>query len=69
MTNNPYQRKFRHSSPSQQEPPQRRPRRKRFSLLKTVFMLVGAVTLVVLLMRYAIVPLLVLLPQWLGGSL
>lgn len=69
MMNTPYQRKFRHPSVPQQEPPKRRPRRKRFSVLKAALMLVGAATLMVLLMRYAIVPLLVMLPQWLGGTL
>lgn len=68
MTNPTYQQKFRHSSFPQQEPPARRPRRKRFSLLKTALMLIGAATVLVLLMRYAIVPLLVLLPQWQGGT-
>lgn len=66
-----YQRKFRTQThqPMQQEPPrQRRSRRKRRSLLATTLMLIGAVALFVLLMRYAIVPLLVLLPQWLGGT-
>lgn len=66
-----YQRKFRTQThqPMQQEPPrQRRSRRKRRSLLPTILMLIGAVALFVLLMRYAIVPLLVLLPQWLGGA-
>ena len=46
----------------------RQQRRKRRSLLATVLMIIGALTLFVLLMRYAIVPLLVLLPQWMGGA-
>lgn len=46
----------------------RKERRKRRSLLSTVLMIIGTLTLFVLLMRYAIVPLLVLLPQWLGGA-
>lgn len=68
MTNPSYQRKFHYSSVPQQEPPQRHRQRNRFSLLKTVLMLIGAATVLVLLMRYAIVPLLVQLPQWLGGT-
>lgn len=66
-----YQRKFRTQThqPMQQEPPrQRHGRRKHRSLLATILMLIGAAALFVLLMRYAIVPLLVLLPQWLGGA-
>lgn len=46
----------------------RQRRRKRRSLLSTVLMIIGALTLFVLLMRYAIVPLLVMLPQWMGGA-
>lgn len=46
----------------------RQQRRKRHSLLAALLMAIGAVTIFVLLMRYAIVPLLVLLPQWMGGA-
>ena len=46
----------------------RQQRRKRRSLLAALLMAIGAVTIFVLLMRYAIVPLLVLLPQWMGGA-
>lgn len=69
--NDQYQRKFRTQThqPMQQEPSRRRrPRRKHRSLLATILMIVGAVTLFVMLMRYAIVPLLVMLPHWLGGA-
>ncbi len=71
--NNNYQRKFRsqtYRSAAVPEPPRRKapkPRRRR-SLLATILMIIGAVTVFVLLMRYAIVPLLVMLPQWLGGA-
>lgn len=65
-----YQRKFRAQThqPAQQEPRRQRPKhRKRRSLLAMILMIVGAATLFVLLMRYAIIPLLVMLPKWLGG--
>lgn len=74
--NNQYERKFRTQSyPTavpQQQPARRRrakakPRRSR-SLLSIILMIIGAITVLVLLMRYAIVPLLVMLPQWLGGA-
>lgn len=65
MPNTPYQRKFRSAAPV---PQREMPRRKRFALMKTLLMLVGAATLLVLLMRHVIVPVLVLLPQWLGGA-
>lgn len=65
MTNTPYQRRYRSRPPVQQ--PEKRQRR-RFPLVKALLMLVGAATLLVLLMRYAIVPLLVALPSWLGGN-
>lgn len=82
--NTNYQRKFRtQSHPSVQpamyqqtyQPPRQEPvrhprqqRRKRRSLLATVLMIIGGITVLVLLMRYAIVPLLVMLPQWFGGA-
>lgn len=69
MTNTPYQRKFRSYHP--EKPPERKPERRRhrrFSLIKTLLMLVGAITLLVLLMRHVIVPVLVMLPTWLGGA-
>lgn len=69
MMNDHYERKFRTQphQPAAKEPPRRRRARKRRSLFATLLMIVGAVTLFVLLMRYAIVPLLVMAPQWLGG--
>ena len=70
--NNNYQRKFRsqtYRSAAVPEPPRKAPKpRRRRSLLDTILMIIGAVTVFVLLMRYAIVPLLVMLPQWLGGA-
>lgn len=65
MTNTPYQRKHR-SQPKHR--PERPHRRRRFSIIKTLLMLVGVATLLVVLMRYAIVPLLVVLPTWMGGA-
>ena len=44
-----------------------RPRKRRFSLLGTLLKIVGAAALLILLMRYVIVPVLVMLPHWLGG--
>lgn len=70
MTNTPYQRKFRsyhHPEKLPEREPKRR-RHRRFSLIKTLLMLVGAITLLVLLMRHVIVPVLVMLPTWLGGA-
>lgn len=68
--NRPYQRKF-VSGPVQEEKPTKRPagrkHRRPLMLFRWFLMLVGAVTLFVLLMRYAIIPLLVMLPQWMGG--
>ena len=75
MMNNQYERKFRTQS-YQPTVPQRaerhrraqvKPHRRR-SLFSLILMGVGAVTLLVLLMRYAVIPLLVMLPQWLGGA-
>lgn len=72
--NNQYERKFRTQSyptavPQQQPARRRRAKpRRRHSLLSTILMIIGAITVLVLLMRYAIVPLLVMLPQWLGGA-
>ncbi|MBP3637228.1 MAG: hypothetical protein J6K13_06725 [Clostridia bacterium] len=74
MMNNQYERKFRTQSyptavPQQQPARRRRAKpRRRHSLLSTILMIIGAITVLVLLMRYAIVPLLVMLPQWLGGA-
>ena len=71
--NNNYQRRFRsqtHQHTAAPEPSRRKapkPRRRR-SFFSTALMIIGAITVLVLLMRYAIVPLLVLLPQWLGGA-
>ena len=71
--NNNYQRKFRsqtYRNAASPEPPRHKrpkPRRHR-SLFSTMLMIIGALTIFVLLMRYAIVPLLVLLPQWMGGA-
>jgi len=44
-----------------------RPRRRR-SLLGTVFMLIGVAAMLVLLARYVVVPVLVMLPSWMGGG-
>ncbi|MBE5802940.1 MAG: hypothetical protein E7316_00330 [Clostridiales bacterium] len=70
--NTQYKRRFRSKrhSPVQQEPRKRKPRdkRSRFSLLKTILMIIGLLTIFVLLMRYVIIPVLVMLPQWLGGA-
>ena len=69
--NQPYKRQFRTQQPVQPEPVRpvhRRRRRARRSLFATFLMIVGAATLIVLLMRYVIVPVLVMLPQWLGGA-
>lgn len=68
--NNQYQRKFRSQTYRNDPAPAKtrhRPRRRRL-LFATLLMIVGAITLLVLLMRYAIIPLLVMLPQWLGGA-
>lgn len=46
---------------------EKKPRR-RFSLIRTALMLIGLVTVLVVLARYVIVPVLVLLPQWMGGA-
>ena len=47
-------------------PPQKK--RRRFSLWRTLLMLIGLGTLLVLAARYVIVPVLVMLPQWIGGN-
>ena len=72
MNREPYQRKF---SPQPPRPAEsdvpKRPRsrrRRRYPLWAVLLMLLGAGTLLVLLMRHVIVPVLVLLPGWLGGG-
>lgn len=70
--NNQYQRKFRakQHQPIVAEPTRRhRQSRKKHSFFGTLLMIIGAGTLLVLLMRYVIVPILVMLPRWLGGTL
>lgn len=69
MSNN-YQRKFRSQRRHEEQnvPSRRRKKRTHRSLFSIFLMLVGAATLFVLLMRYVIVPVLVMLPQWLGGA-
>lgn len=69
--NNGYQRKFNTPPQSPRQQPrirraEKRPRRR--SIWSMLLMLIGAATILVLLMRYAIVPLLVMLPAWLGGA-
>ena len=50
-------------------PPKTAPRkRRRFSLIRTLLMLIGLGTVLVMLARYVIVPVLVMLPQWMGGG-
>ena len=72
MNREPYQRKFSSQPPrpAESDPPKKpRPRRKhRYPLWAVLLMLLGAGTLLVLLMRHMIVPVLVLLPGWLGGG-
>ena len=48
-------------------PPAPKKKKRRFSLVKTLLMLIGLGTVLVVLARYVIVPVLVMLPQWLGG--
>ena len=43
-------------------------RKRRYPLWAVLLMLLGAGTLLVLLMRHVIVPVLVLLPGWIGGG-
>ena len=72
MNREPYQRKFSSQPPRPAEsdaPPMPHSRRKRrYPLWAVLLMLLGAGTLLVLLMRHVIVPVLVLLPGWLGGG-
>ena len=42
--------------------------RRRFSIIRTILMLLGAGVVLVALARYVVVPVLVLLPQWMGGA-
>ena len=72
MNSEPYARKFTAQAhrPSEADLPKapRRRRKKRRSIWGALLMLVGAGTLFVLLMRYVIVPVLVMLPGWIGGG-
>ena len=72
MNREPYQRKFSSQPPCPAEsdaPEMPRPKRKRrYPLWAVLLMLLDAGTLLVLLMRHVIVPVLVLLPGWLGGG-
>lgn len=72
MNREPYQRKFSSQPPRPAESDvPKRPRsrrRRRYPLWAVLLMLLGAGTLLVLLMRHVIVPVLVLLPGWLGGG-
>ena len=55
------------SMPPQAREP-RRPRRRRLSLFQLMLMLLGAGVVIVALGRYVVVPVLVYLPQWIGGT-
>lgn len=71
MNREPYARKFSAQPPRPSEadsPKAPRRRKKRRSIGAVFLMLVGAGTLFVLLMRYVIVPVLVMLPGWMGGG-
>lgn len=71
MNREPYARKFSAQPPRPSEadsPKAPRRRKKRRSIGAVLLMLVGAGTLFVLLMRYVIVPVLVMLPGWMGGG-
>lgn len=46
---------------------EKKPRR-RFSFIRTALMLIGLATVLVVLARYVVIPVLVLLPQWMGGA-
>lgn len=43
-------------------------RRRRRSFLGTLFMLIGIAAVLILLARHVVVPILVLLPAWMGGA-
>lgn len=62
----PYERKF-SSSVKPQDSPKQRPRRRR-SVIGTLLMAVGALTVLILLLRHVIIPLLVFLPSVMGGG-
>ncbi len=66
-TQNEPKRQPKHRQPQKQKPKERRPR-SRFSLIRTVLMLLGLGVVIVALGRYVVVPLLVALPSWLGGA-
>ena len=72
MNREPYQRKFSSQPPRPAESDalkrHRSRRRRRYPLWAVLLMLLGAGTLLVLLMRHVIVPVLVLLPGWMGGG-
>lgn len=52
--------------PQEREP--RRPRKRRLSLFQLILMVLGAGVVIVALGRYVVVPVLVYLPQWIGGA-
>jgi len=62
-----YERKFSAQEEKVQEAPRRRLRKRR-SVAETLLMAVGAATILVLLLRHVIIPLLVFLPSVLGGG-
>ena len=72
MNREPYQRKYstQPPRPAESDVPKRprSRRRRRYPLWAVLLMLLGAGTLLVLLMRHVIVPVLVLLPGWIGGG-
>ena len=65
--NTPRRRTQHHAMPPV-TPPAPAKKRRRFSLVRTLLMLIGLGTVFVLLARYVIVPVLVMLPQWMGGA-
>lgn len=65
--NAPHHRTQHHMMPLPPPPKPAQKKRRRFSVMKTLLMLIGLGTVFVFLARYVIVPLLVMLPQWMGG--
>lgn len=57
-----------HIQPAPPPRPPKKQKRSRFSLIRTLLMLIGLGTVLVVLARYVIVPVLVMLPGWLGGG-
>ena len=60
-------RRVQHQAMPPVPPPERKKKRRRFSVVKTLLMLIGLGTVLVFAARYVIVPVLVMLPQWLEG--